>query len=132
MQTEIYESFSQWLDSTLESAEIPDDAVAFCFNLYEESSEDSVWGVQLIAAGKFAEDDGGDWACEEVWSSGEDIFCVSTADEEDTGRDYALGLIRELACGYIESGRFNNILQNSEGIGFGFVDGELEIIYKPE
>ncbi|MBQ9898153.1 MAG: hypothetical protein IJM44_01700 [Ruminococcus sp.] len=132
MQADIYESFSQWLDDLLENADIPGSAAAFCFNLYEESSEDSVWSVQLVAADKFSEDDGGDWACDEIWSSEEDVFLVSTADEEDSGRDFALTLIRELACGYIEEGAHGGVFQSCEGVGMGFVDGELEIIYKPE
>ena len=83
MQTEIYEEFSHWLDSLLENNDMPENTVAFNFNLYEESEEDSVCGIQLIAADRFDPENGDDWACCEAWSSEEDIFCVSTADEDD-------------------------------------------------
>ena len=53
MQTEIYEEFSHWLDSLLENNDMPENTVAFNFNLYEESEEDSVCGIQLIAADRF-------------------------------------------------------------------------------
>ena len=129
LQMNIYEEFAHWLDSLLENSDIPGSAKAFCFNLYEESDEEHIYGIQLIAAGEFDPgDENGEWACDEVWSSGEDIFTVDTSDEEDTGWKHAQELFREMAEEYLESGNYSRILRSSQGVGIGFVDGELELI----
>ena len=98
LQMNIYEEFAHWLDDLLENNDMPEETKAFCFNLYEESDEDHIYGAQLIAAGEFDPDDKeGEWACEEVWSCGENIFTVDTSDEEDTGWNHALELFKEMA-----------------------------------
>ena len=131
-RNEIYEEFEKWLDNLLENNEIPESTQAFNFNLYEESVQDNVYGVQIIASDRFDEDDDGDWACDEVWSSEEDIFCVDISDEPEKDRKSALKCITEIVCDYLESGKYKNILLDSKAVGIGFVDGELDLIYKAE
>ena len=58
---DIYSEFVNWLDNILENNDMPDETVSFCFNLYEESVEDSVYAVQLVACEAFDENDP-DWA----------------------------------------------------------------------
>lgn len=53
LQMNIYEEFAHWLDDLLENNEMPESTQAYCFNLYEESDEDHIYGVQLVAAGEF-------------------------------------------------------------------------------
>ena len=129
IQMNIYEEFVHWLDNILENSDIPESTKAFCFNLYEESEEDHIYGVQIIAAGEFdPKDAAGDWACEEVWSCGEDIFTVDTSDEEDTGWKHAQELFTEMVREYLYSGKYRKVLLSAEGNAIGFVDGELEIL----
>lgn len=129
LQMNIYEEFAGWLDSLLENNDMPAETKAFCFNLYEESEEDHIYGIQLIAAGEFdPADTAGDWACEEVWSSEEDIFTVDTSDEEDTGWKHAQDLFAEMVKEYLASGAYRSVLLGAEGRAIGFVDGELEIL----
>ncbi len=129
IQMNIYEEFVHWLDNILENSDIPESTKAFCFNLYEESEEDHIYGVQIIAAGEFdPKDAAGDWACEEVWSCGEDIFTVDTSDEEDTGWKHAQELFTEMVREYLDSGKYRKVLLSAEGNAIGFVDGELEIL----
>lgn len=128
LKTELYEHFSAWLDALLENNDMPENTKAFNFNLYEESIEDSVYGVQLVACEAFDEEDS-DWACEECWSSEEDIFCVELSDEEDKDWKAAQNLIKGWIGDYLESGKYAGIL-NSDPVGIGFVDGDLEIIRK--
>ena len=125
---EIYLEFEKWLDNLLENSDMPDNTEAFCFNLYEE--EDETYGVQLIASDEFSENDGGDWACSEVWSSEEDIFYIDHSDEENAGWERGLEFISGLICDYLERGTYRNILLDTKAVGAGFVDGELEILYK--
>ena len=129
IQLTIYEEFAHWLDDLLENNEMPESTKAFCFNLYEESDEDHIYGIQLVAAGEFDPDDKeGDWACEEVWSSGENIFTVDTSDEEDTGWHHAQELFREMVEEYLGNGKYADTIRNAGGTAIGFVDGELDII----
>ena len=132
LQPEIYESLCSWIDGLLENAEIPENAAAFCFNLYEESEDSSehLFGVQLIAAGAFDENDGGDWACDEIWTSGEDIFLVDISDEPDTSPENAQRLISEMLREYLDNGKYRSILLSSAAAAAGFVEGELEILFK--
>ena len=129
IQLPIYEKFAHWLDDLLENNEMPESTQAYCFNLYEESDEDHIYGVQLVAAGEFdPEDKEGEWACEEVWSSGENIFTVDTSDEDDTGWSHAQELFREMAEEYLRNGKYADVIKGAKGIAMGFVDGDLEII----
>ncbi len=128
---EIYSEFADWLDNLLENNDMPENTQAFNFNLYEESEDEYIYGVQIIASDRFDADDG-DWACYEIWSSEEDIFCVSTSDEDDKGWQQVLKFMTEIVCDYLENGKHKDILFNSKGIGIGFVDGEIDIIYKAE
>ncbi len=44
------EVFSAWLDETL-AQELPEDIVAFNFNLYED--DEHTWSVELVGFGSF-------------------------------------------------------------------------------
>ncbi|HBB70979.1 MAG TPA: hypothetical protein DCZ71_00020 [Ruminococcus sp.] len=133
IQTEIYEGFSAWLDDLLENNDMPGETAAFNFNLYEESEDSSehIYGIQLIAADRFEEEDG-EWACYEAWTSGEDIFCIDTSDEPDTGTQHAMELISEMVSEYLGSGKYREILTGTRAVGIGFVDGDIELLYKAD
>lgn len=124
---EIYLEFEKWLGNLLENNDMPENTEAFCFNIYEE--EDETYGVQLIASDEFDENDGGDWACSEIWSSEEDIFYIDHSDEENAGKERGLEFISGLICDYLERGSYRNILLGAKAVAAGFVDGDLEIIH---
>ena len=126
IQVEIYEAFVNWLDNILENNDMPNETVSFCFNLYEESTEDSVYAVQLVACEIFDENNP-DWACEECWSSEEDIFCVELSDEAEKDWKAAQKLITSWVEEYLGNGKYADIL-TSKPVGIGFVDGDVEII----
>ena len=129
LQMNIYEEFAHWLDDILENNDMPEETKAFCFNLYEESDEDLIYGAQLIAAGEYdPEDKEGEWACDEVWSCEENIFTVETSDEDDTGWAHAQELIKEMVEEYLKNGKYADILSSAEAVAIGFVYGDLEII----
>ena len=100
---EIYLEFEKWLDNLLENNKMPEEAIAFCFNFYDE--EDESYGIQLIASDEFDAEDGGEWACSEVWSSEEE---------------------------YLENGKYKDILLEAKAVAMGFVDGDLEILCSEE
>lgn len=119
---EIYNEFKKWLDNLM-ADNMPAETVSFCFNLYEESIEDSVYSVQLVACNAFDESNP-DWACEEVWSSEEDIFCIELSDEKEKDWSAAQTLIKSWVKEYIKDCE----VLSSKPVGIGFIDGELDII----
>ena len=120
----MYEKISNWLDEVMEQ-DIPNEVIAFCFNIYEEN--DSTWSMELIGTEEFDEEDD-DWACEEVSDFGtrENQFRWSEEAEWNTVLDEIRNILEE----YLENGRYANILKSKAGVGVGFVDGDVEILYK--
>lgn len=118
----MYTDFEKWLNRVLEE-NIPFEGVALCFNLYEES--DKNWSMQLISASYFDEKNS-DWACEEVFSTGEDLFSW----RQDTGWKEILDISYDLIRKYLNVGKYSEELKKYQAVAVGFVDGDLEIIYK--
>lgn len=120
----MYEQFAEWLDYTLD-AELPNELVAFCFNLYEE--ENSTWSVELIGSSEFDEADS-DWACNEVFDSRE----YPCRWQEDAGWEDIHNKIETCIRQYLVTGRYADVLKESQAVAMGFVDGDLTVIYKSE
>lgn len=127
MENEIYNAFADWLNSLLEK-DMPENTKAYNFNLYEE--EDETYGIQLIASDRFQEDDGGEWACSEVYSSEEDIFYIDHSDEKNASCQRGMEFICSLINEYLENGKYSDKLKSSNAVGAGFVDGDIEVLFK--
>ena len=127
MENEIYNAFADWLNSLLEK-DMPENTKAYNFNLYEE--EDETYGIQLIASDRFYENDGGEWACSEIYSSEEDIFYIDHSDEKNANRQRGMEFICSLINEYLKNGKYSDKLKNSKAVGAGFVDGDIEILFK--
>ena len=127
MQPEVYNEFESWIDYLLESSTMPEDTKAYCFNLYEE--EDNIYSLQIVAAGRYSDTDS-DWPCDEVWSSGEDIFMIDISDEEIKDRQHAYEIFRSIVAEYLLEGKYRYMLTSYLALAMGYVDGDLEIIYK--
>ncbi len=114
----------RWIDSIL-SEELPDNVSAFNFNLYEG---DGTFHIQIIGARCFAEEDE-DWACDEVFTTGENIFVIPrkvTGQNWKEGLTYTIELIKD----YLVTGNNSGILKSTDAVGVGFVDGDIEIVYR--
>lgn len=127
MENEIYNAFADWLNSLLEK-DMPENTKAYNFNLYEE--EDETYGIQLTASDRFYENDGGEWACSEIYSSEEDIFYIDHSDEKNADRQRGMEFICSLINEYLKNGKYSDKLKNSKAVGAGFVDGDIEILFK--
>lgn len=127
MENEIYNAFADWLNSLLEK-DMPENTKAYNFNLYEE--EDETYGIQLIASDRFYENDGGEWACSEIYSSEEDIFYIDHSDEKNADRKRGMEFICSLINEYLKNGKYSDKLKNSHAVGAGFIDGDIEILFK--
>ncbi|WP_052085909.1 hypothetical protein [Clostridium sp. HMP27] len=119
-----YEDFSKWLNSNLE--QLPSDIVAVNFNLYEGSNQ--TYDIQLIGTDTFDEEDE-DWACEEIFTTGEDIFLMPRTDDIEDWED-GLDFITKIVRKYLEDGKYANMLKGLQAVGIGFVDGEIEILHQ--
>lgn len=113
--------FEEWLDKCL-GYNLPDNIKGYNFNLYE-NSEDGVFDVQLIGAPEYDPDDD-DWACEEIFSTKENVFYLSAQDWEECQK-----ICVQLVDTYLKTGKYAEILKKSEAVTVGFVDGELEVVF---
>ena len=116
---------SKWLDKIL-SQELPKGIIAFNFNIYEGSN--GTYDVQLTGSDEFDENDE-DWACSDYYTSGEDI-CYIKRTKEIEQWEQGLSFITKLVEQYLIEGRNADILRSACAIGIGFVDGDIDIIYR--
>lgn len=121
-----YEDFSKWLEGNLE--QLPSDVVAVNFNLYEGA--DQTYDIQLIGIDTFNEKDE-DWACEEIFTTGENVFLLPKTNSIKNWED-GLSFIRKMVEKYLENGKYANILKGLQAVGIGFVDGDIELLYKAQ
>ena len=123
MTDSVRREFFSWVDSVLSRA-IPKDTVAFHFNLYEGT--DSVH-VQLVGTESF-ERGNEYWPGTETFSTGENIFEVPF---QYAGSEWPQWVesIKQLVSAYIESGTQSTVLRSSLGVGIGFVDGDMYVLW---
>ncbi len=117
------EKFSTWVDQAL-PAELPPTVEAFNFNLYEGKGE---WHAQIVGTGSFSIEDE-DWACDEAFTTGENVFIVKNKEAGKKWED-ALAYFVALAKAYLQDGKQAALLKSTKGVGIGFVDGDLELLY---
>ena len=106
-----------WLTPHLQA--LPAGAKALCLNLYE-SEEEGEFDVQLVACAAYDREDP-DWACEDIFSTGEELFGFSSEDWEA-----ALDLMLETMSEAIADGILPDAI---EYVAVGFVDGDLEEVF---
>ena len=120
----MFDEISKWLDNAL-NQEIPDKVVAFCFNLYEDGN--NKWSMEFVGTDRFDVDDE-EWGCDEVTDFG--TRTNSYTWEESKKWNEILNEITSLLKDYLVSGTYSECLKEKCGIGVGFVDGDIEIIYQ--
>lgn len=119
----MYSKIADWLDQIL-GQDISEEVIAFGFNLYED--EDDLWSMELVGTGSFdAEDE--DWCCDEVTDFGtrEEPFTWERKADWDEILAEIVSCLKE----YLEKGRYAGVLKDRMGVGVGFVDGDIEILY---
>lgn len=117
----MYENFEKWLDETL-TADIPQEAIALNFNIYEDG--ENLWSVELVATDSFDPADR-DWACDEVFAARENPY----EWEEETPWQNILAKVCSWVKEYLETGYHADKMKKFDGIGAGFVDGDIEILH---
>jgi len=124
------QEFQNWLEQGLKS-ESPTEITAFSFNLFEPALVDGVkFGVELIGAGEFDENDP-DWACDEVWEPEQRQLNIPVEYSGDSW-EICLERMKKLIIVTLQSNQsFVSKLKERKGVGVGFVDGDLEIVWQP-
>ena len=119
----MYTKVENWLNNIL-AQEIPTEVAAFNFNLYED--EGSNWSMELVGTSSFDEEDE-EWACDEVtdFETRENpLTWQKDAEWEEVLEEIAFVLKQ-----YLNTGMYAEVLKAGKGIGVGFVDGDIEILY---
>lgn len=114
--------FDVWLDNILKN-ELPDDIEAICFNLYEDS--ENQWSAELVGTDSFDEEDS-DWACDEVYSTREFPYVIKIKSDWKAIEK----LFTDYISDYLDHGKYSAKLKQYNAVAVGFVDGDLNIIYK--
>ena len=121
------EYFRTWLAEALNTT-VPDSVNAFCFNLYQSPSDEFPFSIELIGSPFFdAEDD--DWACEDIWQAMPRTIAIP---EEFSSRlwEKCLERVKALVLKILQDDSSGRILRNGEGVGVGFVNGDLHIVWR--
>jgi len=103
--------------------------VAFHFNLYE--GRNSV-RVQLVGTDSFVP--GSDperdyWPGTTTFSTGEELFDIPYAVAGSGWREW-LQTSMDFARAYIANGSRSSILKSTRGVGMGFVDGDMHVLWQ--
>ena len=115
-----YSELEKWLDGVMQMT-IPNDVVAFCFNLYEDVNKN--WTLEMIGASSFDKTDD-DWACDEVFSTRNNPLTWYEDKEWEDVLKQTIKKIKE----YIVKGKYGKVLKERQGLAVGFVDGDLILL----
>lgn len=122
-ENDMFKQISDWIDNTLINNSM-DNIVAIAFNLYDDGN--NTWSLEMVGTSEFDIDDS-DWACNELSDFGtRDNPFVWNA--ESSWEDI-LQSVSTILKKYLEEGKNADRLKMLEGIGVGFVDGDIEILY---
>jgi hypothetical protein len=125
MTDSLDKDFETWIDGVF-SRGVGSAIAAFNFNLYEEVD---AFSVKLIGAPSFDEEDS-DWACEDILDIEVQRFRLPF---QVVGSDWhsALTTVQEWLTAYLQSGSVGAArLKESEAVAVGFVDGDLELVWR--
>ncbi len=122
------QQFFHWLERNLPT-EVPKSVQAFAFNLLDSADADNcTFSVELIGAEIF-DIKNPDWACEEVWEPAERQLDIPN-DFSGKRWQQCLGKIRSLVLAILQEDSIaSRSLKSTRGVGLGFVDGDLEVLW---
>ena len=121
---DLFKCFSEWLDDALKNG-FPDSTAAIAFNLYEgTNNEKRCWLAEIGFCSCFdADDEYCEWACYAELLDDRFIW------DEDTEWEAAQNTAEKLIKEYLSKGRYSEKIKALQGIGVGFVDGDMTLLY---
>ena len=119
----LYDELKPWLNSIFK-ADISYDVAALSFNLYDDGK--NMWSMEVVGTSSFDADDS-DWACDEVTDFG--TRANSFKWKEKAEWETVLSKFEDALKKYLWTSPYAGKLKAVRGIGVGFVDGDLKLIY---
>ena len=120
----MYQLVEAWIDS-LNLSSIPENVVAFCFNLYD-GCDNAHWSMELVGADSF-DSENSDWACGEVTDFNSREMEFQWVNEGDW--EAALAQMVSALKEYLDKGKYAPIFKEKAAVAVGFTDGDLEILF---
>lgn len=125
MNDALFNELTAWIDTSL-SAPLPDGIAAFSFNLYDSAE---TYDLELIGAPAYDPNDP-DWACDDIFTSPEPRFEMQ-AEAFDQSWEACLQAIGDRVQRYLDAGSPGALrMKASEAVGIGFVDGDLQVVWR--
>jgi shikimate kinase len=120
--------FVRWLNVCL-SENIPENLEGFHFNFFRPAGVLGVtFGIDLIGSDTFDNDDP-DWPCNEIWEPKQRCLFIPTSYTGAYWQD-CLTKMKSLLGRCLETdSEAIRKLKSATGIGVGFVDGDIEILW---
>lgn len=122
------QKFIDWIEGNL-AERPPANVKGFVFNLYEYEPTDGVrFGIDLVGTGAFDVEDS-DWACDEIWEPEERVLLIPEAfsgEDWEECQSRIRGLLSQV-LGSDSLGSSN--LKRAKGIGLGFAEGDLDVVW---
>lgn len=125
---EFSENIERWIASAL-AVEVPQTVVAYSFNLFELASAEAKYGIELIGAEEFDEDDM-DWACDEAWVASPRSISIPREFADGTWEDCLCDTKQLLVKLLRKSSGAAAKLKEGKAVAVGFVDGDLDLIWQ--
>ena len=119
----MYTLVEKWLNDILKQ-KIPAEVVALHFNLYEDGGNH--WSIELVGTKSF-DLENEDWCCDEIFDFG--TRETPLIWKEEKAWNEILDEMVEILKKYLEQGRYACILKKYQGLGIGFVDGDVKMLF---
>jgi len=119
--------FTEWIAKAVENG-VPDAVRAFAFNLFELAQADEArFAVELVGTSEFSGTES-DWACTENWEPIQRTLRIPISFSGEAWGE-CIWRVQSLIQNMLESdSNPSRILKSRDGIGIGFVDGDLRIV----
>lgn len=123
-QRQVQQPFYNWISDVL--VEIPDETIAFVFNIYEE---DDAYLVDITGTIEYS-DESESWTDTINWDSGEEMFIIPKEKFDGDWEEIHDVIAEALEVLVEEDNELSDTLCDSEAVAVGFIDGDLEIIWE--
>ncbi len=117
-----YHMFDEWINKIC-TTENFSEICGLNFNLYE--NDNNLWSVELVGTESFDKNDE-DWVCDEIFNTRDNMLIWKDTNNWEKILSDAIEIIKT----YLEKGNKAYLLKQCQGIGIGFVDGDIEILFE--
>jgi len=124
------EQFEGWLREGFHD-DVPSGVKAFAFNLLEPANADGVrFAVELVGSSQFDPNDS-DWACEEIWEPAQRLLPIPSSYSGDSWEQCLEAIKSLVVASLLSQNHPAACLKSRLGVGVGFVDGDMHVVWQP-